>query len=95
MSNPAKSFYNWYSRAIRHPKYRWLIVLGSLAYLLSPVDLLPDVLFPLGFIDDGLLATLLVAELSQLLLGTLQQKGRRTQPDHQDTEEPVIDVTPH
>jgi uncharacterized membrane protein YkvA (DUF1232 family) len=58
--------YDWYRRAIRHPQYRWLIILGTLAYLVSPFDLSPDI-FPIaGQIDDLVLVTLLLSEISQM-----------------------------
>jgi uncharacterized membrane protein YkvA (DUF1232 family) len=60
--------FNWVRNAIRHPKYGWWIVAGSLVYLLSPFDLSPDMLPIVGWIDDGLLATVVVSEVSQLLL---------------------------
>ena len=67
-----QSLYNWYRNAIRNPKYRWWVILASAAYLVSPIDISPD-LFPIvGWIDDGIIAGLLVAELSQLLLERLQ-----------------------
>ena len=96
MGNPATSFYNWYSNTLRNTKYRWLIVLGTLAYLISPIDIAPDFIPIIGWIDDGVLAALLVAELSQLLLGVLNQKGRKsTAVGDGELEEPVIDVKPH
>jgi len=70
------SLYAWYRDMIRNPQYRWWIVLGTLAYLLSPVDFFPDFFPILGWIDDGLLATLLVTEISQLVLSHLQAKGK-------------------
>ena len=96
MSNPAKSFYRWYSQTIRNPKYRWIVVMGSLAYLLSPLDISPDLIPVLGWIDDGIIATLLVTELSQILFGALTQ-GNPTaaEAEQEDDDGPVIDVTPH
>lgn len=71
--------YDWYRNTIRNSKYRWLIILGTLAYLLSPIDLLPDVIPGIGQIDDGLLLTLLVAEVSQVLLEKVKtRKGSET-----------------
>jgi uncharacterized membrane protein YkvA (DUF1232 family) len=68
--------FNWFRNTIRHPKYGWWIIAGSLVYLLSPFDLSPDMLPLVGWIDDGLLATLVVTEVSQLLLERFkQQKG--------------------
>lgn len=60
--------YNWYRQTIRNSKYRWLIVLGTLLYLVSPVDISPDVFPIIGWIDDTVVATLLVTEVSQMLL---------------------------
>jgi uncharacterized membrane protein YkvA (DUF1232 family) len=62
---------------IRHPQYRWWIVLGTLIYLVSPLDFLPDIFPVVGWIDDGLLATLLVTEISQLVLARLQLRTDR------------------
>lgn len=64
MSN---GFMDWYRTLLRSSKYRWLIILGTLAYLLSPIDLLPDVIPVIGQIDDVLILTVLVAEVTQLL----------------------------
>jgi uncharacterized membrane protein YkvA (DUF1232 family) len=64
MSN---GFVDWYRKLIRNSKYRWLIVLGTLAYLLSPIDLLPDVIPVIGQIDDVLILTVLVTEVTQML----------------------------
>jgi uncharacterized membrane protein YkvA (DUF1232 family) len=33
-----------------------LQALVCLAYVLSPIDLIPDVLFPIGFADDAVVA---------------------------------------
>ena len=67
MNQLVESFYAWYRNGLRNPKYRWLIIFGTLMYILSPIDIAPDV-FPLvGWIDDGILITLLIAEVSQLL----------------------------
>lgn len=69
-----ESFYNWYRSIIRNPKYRWWIIVASLVYLLSPLDISPDVFPVLGWIDDGIIATLLVSEVSQVLLERLKAK---------------------
>jgi uncharacterized membrane protein YkvA (DUF1232 family) len=66
--------YNWLRNTIRHPKYGWWIIAGSLVYLLSPFDLSPDMLPIVGWIDDGLLATVVVTEVSQLLLDRFKRQ---------------------
>lgn len=72
MKFSVESFYNWYRDTLRNPKYRWWIIGGSLLYLLSPLDISPDFLPIIGWIDDGMVATLLVAEVSSLLLDRLK-----------------------
>ena len=51
------SLYNWYRKAIRHPRYRWWIIIGTLVYLISPFDISPDILPIAGQIDDFMLVT--------------------------------------
>lgn len=57
-----------FRKGIRHPKYRWALIAGTLFYLASPFDLAPDMLPIVGWIDDGVLATLLITEVCQLML---------------------------
>lgn len=66
-----QSLYNWYRDAIRNPKYRWWVILASVAYLISPLDISPDIFPIVGWIDDGIIVGLLVAEISQLMLERL------------------------
>lgn len=69
--------YTWYRNLLRNSKYRWVILLGSLLYLVSPIDLMTDIVPFVGWIDDGIVATILIAEGSQLLLEQL--KNRRSE----------------
>ncbi len=66
--------YTAYRKLLRSSKYRWVILLGSFLYLVSPVDLMTDVVPFVGWIDDGLVATILVTEGSQLLLEQLKHR---------------------
>lgn len=66
--NSAQAIYNWYRNTIRNPKYRWWIVAGTLLYLISPIDIAPDFIPIIGQLDDVVLMTLLVSEVSQLLI---------------------------
>lgn len=68
MKSIVQSFYNWYSGTLRNSKYRWLIILGTFAYLFSPFDISPDFLPIIGWLDDGVLLTLFATELSQMLI---------------------------
>lgn len=89
---------NWYRNAIRNSKYRWLVVFGSLLYLVSPVDILPDVFPIIGWLDDGIIATLLVTEVSQLLFEQVNASKKKGNPknntaaDTATATEQVVDV---
>ena len=87
MNFSLESLYSWYRSMIRNPQYRWWIVLGTLAYLWSPIDILPDIFPIVCWIDDGLLATLLVSEISQLVLERLKLKT-----DGKQTAKPIVEV---
>lgn len=78
-NNLIESFYNWYRGALRHPKWRWAIILGTALYLVSPIDISPDLIPIVGWIDDGLLATLLVTELSSLAMDYLKKDKSGTE----------------
>lgn len=89
---------NWYRNAIRNSKYRWLVVFGSLLYLVSPLDISPDVFPIIGWIDDGIIATLLVTEVSQLLFEQINASKKKkaeeasTAADTAPATEQVVDV---
>ncbi|MEH2194073.1 MAG: YkvA family protein [Nostoc sp.] len=71
-----QSLYTWYGNLLRNPKYRWWVVLGTLVYLVSPFDFLPDVFPIIGQVDDVFLLTLLVSEVSGLVIeGWKARKG--------------------
>jgi len=72
-NNLIESFYSWYRGAIRHPKWRWAVIFGTALYLISPIDISPDIIPIIGWLDDGILATLLVTELSSLAMDYLKK----------------------
>lgn len=74
MKSPLQGLYDWYRATIRNPKYRWWIVLGTLAYLVLPFDIAPDFLPIIGQLDDALLVTLLFAEVSQVVIERVKAK---------------------
>ena len=74
MNFSIQSLYNWYRSTIRNPKYRWWLILGSFAYLFSPIDIAPDFIPVIGLIDDGVILTLLVSEVSQMLAQRLKSR---------------------
>lgn len=64
---PLQILYTWYREIVANPKYRWWIIGGTLLYLISPIDILPDVLPIVGQIDDALLITLVASEISSAI----------------------------
>ncbi|MEB3829417.1 YkvA family protein [Phormidium sp. CCY1219] len=78
MSYSIQSMYNWYRNTLRNPKYRWWIILGTIAYLFMPFDIAPDFLPIIGQVDDVALVTLLVAELSQMMVGYFKTRQGET-----------------
>ncbi|MEO1799710.1 MAG: YkvA family protein, partial [Cyanobacteria bacterium J06629_2] len=93
MSFSLSSLYDWYHDAIRHPKYRWWVMLGTVIYLISPIDIAPDFIPILGQIDDVMLAGLLFTELSQMMIAKLQtrQENKTTVQDI-DLENPASET---
>ncbi|NER79889.1 MAG: DUF1232 domain-containing protein [Leptolyngbya sp. SIO1D8] len=81
--------FKWFTNLIRNSKYRWLVILGSLIYLISPLDISPDFLPVIGWIDDGLLATIVVTELTQLML---EKRRQQTSGAPESTAEPQTDA---
>ena len=67
MTFPLESLYNWYRDIVANPKYRWWVIGGTLLYVLSPIDIIPDVFPIIGQIDDAVVITLLATELASLL----------------------------
>jgi uncharacterized membrane protein YkvA (DUF1232 family) len=83
-----QSIYQCYRNAIRNPKYRWWIIIGTLVYLLNPFDILPEVFPIVGEIDDAAVLVLLISEVSQVLFESL--KSRQNPPV--SSESTTIDV---
>jgi uncharacterized membrane protein YkvA (DUF1232 family) len=77
MNFSIQSIYNWYRDLLRNPKYRWWVVGGSLLYLVSPIDISPDVFPIIGWLDDGIIISLLIAEVSQIAKEKLQAQNPR------------------
>ena len=78
MNFSIQSVYNWYRETLRNPKYRWWIILGTLAYLVSPIDIAPDFLPVVGQIDDVAIAVLLISEVSQMAIDYFKSRQTET-----------------
>ncbi len=61
-----------YNGLLKHPRYRWVVIGASLIYLISPIDISPDLIPVVGWIDDGVVATLLATGITQVLLDRRQ-----------------------
>ncbi|MGF1570989.1 MAG: YkvA family protein [Nodosilinea sp.] len=84
---------NWYRKLVRNSKYRWVVLLGTVIYLVSPFDISPDVFPILGWVDDGLLATIAITEITQILID--RKRNLRQVDDSAPTPEvygTVVDV---
>lgn len=82
MSIPIKSVYDWYKNLIRNPKYRYWMILGTLLYLISPIDIAPDFIPIIGQIDDVVIVSLLVSEISQMAINFAKTRQQQTVSDN-------------
>jgi len=88
MNFSIQSVYNWYRETLRNPKYRWWIILGTLAYLVSPIDIAPDFLPVIGQIDDVAIAVLLISEVSQMAIDYFKSRQTETASSSEATGSP-------
>ena len=64
------------------------IVLGlGIAYIISPIDIIPDVGLPLGIVDDTVLAAVLLGVGGKLIYNKI-----KTDPSAKTNEENVVDI---
>jgi uncharacterized membrane protein YkvA (DUF1232 family) len=92
MKIPIQSLYGFYRSAIRNTRYRWWIILGTLVYLLSPIDISPDVFPIVGEIDDFILVTLMMSEVSQLVFERFRSRSEEDSASTPKTTHTIIDV---
>jgi len=92
MNISLKSLYDWYKSTLRHPKYRWWMIIGTLVYLISPIDIAPDFIPIVGQIDDVMLATLLVTEVSQLFLEKFKARQEDVVSSSETTDSNTVEV---
>ncbi|MBF2056677.1 MAG: DUF1232 domain-containing protein [Cyanobacterium sp. T60_A2020_053] len=85
------NLYGWYRNTIRNPRYRLWIILGTFAYLLSPLDISPDIFPIVGQIDDFVVVSIMLSEISQLILsGSKKQKSSPSNNDN--SSDKTVDV---
>jgi uncharacterized membrane protein YkvA (DUF1232 family) len=96
MNFSIQSIYNWYRDLLRNPKYRWWVVAASVVYIVSPLDISPDFLPVVGWVDDGIIISLLIAEVSQIVKEKLQENSVRaanaTDPVTDNATDATVDV---
>ncbi len=86
------SLYQWYRSTLRNPKYRNWIIIASMIYLFSPIDISPDFIPIVGWIDDGVVLTLLVSEVSQILAEKMRKRQEVSSPKNVNHTTTTIDV---
>jgi uncharacterized membrane protein YkvA (DUF1232 family) len=75
-----------YRRLLTHPKYGIWVMLASLLYLISPIDLSPDLLPLLGQIDDVALIVLMLSVATQWLSQQFLQQSPNADWDAETTQ---------
>jgi len=78
---------------LRNPRFNWLILLASLVYLISPFDLLPDILPLLGQADDLVLLVFLIYNLLQNLPKVFTFDQQNNQKETEDIKTIDVDAT--
>ncbi len=92
MNFSLSSLYDWYRNAIRHPQYRWWVILGTIIYLISPIDIAPDFIPILGQLDDVVIAGLLFTEISQMMMTKLQSRQENKNVATENANSETVDV---
>lgn len=80
MNFSIQSVYTWYRNLLRNPKYRWWVIIATALYFVSPIDIAPDFLPIVGQLDDVFLLTLLVSEVSQMVIEGAKARKNSSQP---------------
>lgn len=89
MQNLVSSFYDWYRNTLRNTQYRWILIGATFLYLVSPIDIAPDFIPILGWIDDGAIVALLIAELSSWAIDTARTRQTiKTPSERQKSADP-------
>jgi uncharacterized membrane protein YkvA (DUF1232 family) len=84
---------NWYRKLLRHSKYRWVVLMGTVMYLVSPLDISPDFMPFVGWIDDGLVATIAITEVTQMLVDRKRRlQTNATHDGNKNADLEVVDV---
>ncbi|MEB3831039.1 YkvA family protein [Phormidium sp. CCY1219] len=94
MKLPIQAITNLYRNALRNPKYRWGVILATLIYLISPIDIAPDLIPLLGQIDDIALLLLFLTSITEAIAQWMdnQKRDREASGTSPNTDSQTIDV---
>lgn len=94
MGFPVRFLLDGYRRLLTHPRYGIWVLLASFAYLISPIDLSPDLIPLLGQIDDVALIMLMISAGTQWLSQRINPAEVEVTAPRQTQERtgPTIDV---
>ncbi|MBD2101455.1 YkvA family protein [Leptolyngbya sp. FACHB-261] len=87
-----QALYDWYRQGIRNPKTRLWFIAGTLLYLVSPLDFLPDIFPIVGQLDDVALLGLLATEVTTLILDSYRNRRPERSVDVQTPTADAVDV---
>ena len=79
-----KAEVTYYRRVATDPRTPWIskVLIGvAIAYLLSPIDIIPDFVPVLGYLDDVLLVAGLVWLAAKLVPDCVKREASRFDPD--------------
>ncbi|MGF1478971.1 MAG: YkvA family protein [Cyanophyceae cyanobacterium] len=94
MTISVKSVYSWYRNLLRNPQYRWWAIIGTLVYLISPVDVIPDIIPIAGQLDDLMILTLFMTEVSQLVLDYAKSNQANRSPAQKQNDTVEVEAVP-
>jgi uncharacterized membrane protein YkvA (DUF1232 family) len=86
-------FQRIYRQLLGHPIARWVVILGSIGYLLSPIDFSPDVIPILGWVDDGVLAALLATGITEVVLERRRTLKAQRLAEKDNTAAPTLETS--
>lgn len=68
------------------PKWAKVSCIGGLIYMVSPVDIIPDLLFPLGLVDDVFVIGLVFSQVA-VLIDAMKKKKTTDEKDKEARQE--------
>ncbi|WP_008317969.1 YkvA family protein [Leptolyngbya sp. PCC 6406] len=91
---PGRIFIEGYRRLLTHPRFGGWVLLASFAYLISPIDLSPDLVPILGQIDDVALIFVMVSAFTQWATQRMapSPEAEGSQPNTTAPEGQTVDV---